>query len=469
MFYGRKRELKELNRLYLENKFQLFILYGRRRVGKTALLKEFCKEKEAIFFSVELSNDKMNLEKFSKQVIQYYQDTDLQEFSSWLNALSFIHERQKEKPLVLVLDEFPYLAEKNPSILSTFQHLIDHRLQAGKIFLILCGSYVSFMEREVLGAKSPLFGRRTAQLQLKPFDYLDSRNFLSGFAAEEQCMLYGALGGIPLYLGSIRSDMSFRDNIINLFLNPMGFLYEEPIFMLREEIQQPGIYNAVLEAIAGGASKANEISGKTGEPVAKCLKYIHVLSNLGIVRKETPFGEKESSRRTIYRLEDSLFRFWYRYAAGSKNLIENEAGDIVWQKKIAPNYAEYMGAEFERICREYLIRQNSRGALPFLFTSIGRWWGTDPKTRKQAEIDIIARDEENLLVCECKWRNEKTGDRVLVALKEKVGAYGKQKNQPWLAIFSKSGFTDTLQQEASEDDHLLLFELKDIMYIENKI
>ena len=277
-------------------------------------------------------------------------------------------------------------------------------------------------------------------------------------------MLYGALGGIPLYLSSVRSDKSFQDNIIDLFLQPMGYLYEEPLFLLREEIQQPGTYNAVLEAIAGGASKANEISGKTGETVAKCLKYIHILSNLSIVRKETPFGEKDSSRRTIYRLEDSLFRFWYRYVAGSKTLIENDAGDIVWQKKIAPNYdAEYMGAEFERICREYLIRQNTKGALPFLFTSIGRWWGTNPETRKQAEIDIMAKDEENLLVCECKWRNEKTGSGVLIALKEKVIAYGKQKNPPWLAIFSKSGFTDSLKQEASEDDHLLLFDLRDLM------
>ena len=462
MFYGREKELHEMDRLYRENRFQLFVLYGRRRVGKTALLKEFCKGKPTVFYSAELSNDKLNLEKFSEQVLRHYGATGLRRFSAWENALEFICERQKDEPLVLVFDEFPYLAEKNQAFLSMLQHMIDHRLQSGKIFLVLCGSYVGFMERDVLGAKSPLFGRRTAQLCLKPFDYMESRAFLSGFSPEEQCMFYGALGGVPLYLGKVDAKKSFRDNLADIFLRPTSMLYEEPMFLLREELQQPGIYNAVIEAVAGGASKASEIAGKTGETVAKCLKYIHVLSELGIVRKETPFGEKESSRKTIYLVADSLFRFWYRYVAPNRTLIESDAWPIVWEKKIGPDYSNHMGAVFEQICKEYLLRQNSRGKLPFLFTSVGRWWGGDPKTKTQAEIDLVASDGTEYLVCECKWRNEKIKGNALAELRAKAEIFSPAK-KPWLVLFSKSGFTDAVRREAKSGKRVLLVALEDMM------
>ena len=459
MFLGRRRELGQLNALFDERKFQLFILYGRRRVGKTALLKEFCRDKESIFYSAQLSNDKMNRDKFSALVLQYYHSTDLHSFPAWENAFAFIAERQRDKRLVLVLDEFPYLAEKNPALLSSLQHIIDHTLTNSQIFLILCGSYLGFMEREVLGAKSPLYGRRTAQLQLKPFDYWESCEFLTGFTPEEQCMFYGALGGVPQYLAAVEPQKNFAENMERLFLRPMGLLYEEPLFLLREEIQQPGIYNAVLSAIAGGATKANEIAGKTGEPVAKCLKYIQLLINLGLVCKETPFGEKESSRRSVYRLDDALFRFWYRYVLGGKTLIDSAAGKLLWAKQIEPNYSEYMGLTFEKICREYLLRQNSQGNLPFLFTGLGRWWGTDARTKQQTEIDLVATDNNNYLLAECKWRNEKTDSRVLADLREKAAAYGKNSAPTWLALFAKSGFTDAVWQEAAHDKKLLLFDL----------
>ena len=162
MFIGRERELDDLNELYSQNRFQLFVLYGRRRVGKTTLLNEFCKNKASIFYSAEQSNTKLNLEKFSALVFSYYGEQTLEPFASWENALTFIDNRQKEEQLIVVFDEFPYLARKNSALLSEMQHLIDHRLQHGKLFLILCGSYMVFMEKEVLGARSPLFGRRTA-------------------------------------------------------------------------------------------------------------------------------------------------------------------------------------------------------------------------------------------------------------------------------------------------------------------
>ena len=218
VFIGREKELADLEELYLQDKFQLFVLYGRRRVGKTTLLNEFCKNKDAIFYSAEQSNDKLNLEKFSLLIFQFYAEDNLEPFSSWTNALSYIDKRQGDKKLVLVIDEFPYLVKKNRALLSELQHLIDHKLISGKLFLILSGSYMGFMEKEVLGSKSPLFGRRTAQLHMKAFGYQTSSKFMTGFTDEEKLMLYGAYGGTPMYLQQINEKESFEKNIKRAYL-----------------------------------------------------------------------------------------------------------------------------------------------------------------------------------------------------------------------------------------------------------
>ncbi len=463
MFIGREKELSDLNAMYQDSRFQLFVLYGRRRVGKTTLLNEFCKDKPSIFYSAEQSNNKLNLNKFSSVVFQYYEENTLEPFASWENALNYIDNRQKDERVIVVIDEFPYLVRKNKALLSEFQHLIDHKLQHGKLFLILCGSYMGFMEKEVLGSKSPLFGRRTGQLHMKPFDYRTSIKFLEGFDPEEQLRLYGAFGGTALYLQQVMPGYDFEDNIKNAFLRVTAYLYEEPLLLLRQEVQEPGIYNAIIEAVATGASKANEISTKIGEEAAKCIKYINTLCELGILYKETPFGEKDSSRKTLYGISDFMFRFWYRYVYANRSLIETGAQDAVMRRRIEPTYSEYMGTVFEKICCDYLTTKNAVGELPILFTSIGRWWGTNPADRSQVEIDLIAKDNKDYLICECKWRNEKLDIGVLKKLKEKADLFTKARNNTWYVLFSKSGFTDAVVEAAEQDDRIMLVELKDIM------
>ena len=463
MFVGREKELTDLNSMYRQDKFQLFVLYGRRRVGKTTLLNEFCKDKESIFYSAEQSNNKLNLEKFSKLVFEYYNETTLEPFSTWENALVYINERQKNKRLILVFDEFPYMVKKNKALLSEFQHLIDHKLQYGNLFIILCGSYMGFMEKEVLGSKSPLFGRRTGQLHMKSFDYYTSLQFLSGFAAEEKLKLYGAFGGTPLYLQQIRDDISFEENIKKSFLKTTAYLYEEPLLLLRQEVHEPGIYSAIIEAIADGYTKSNEISTKIGEETAKCLKYVNTLCELGILYKETPFGEKESSRKTVYGISDFMFRFWYRYVFGNRTLLETGAENAVWQKRIEPDYNNYMGMVFEKICKDYLLIQNSKGKLPILFISIGRWWGNDHLHRTQTEIDLVANEGKDYLFCECKWRNEKLDMPILRSLSEKADVFKKNRGNTWYLLFSKSGFTDAVVETAAKNKNVILIGLNDLI------
>ncbi|MCD7784664.1 MAG: ATP-binding protein [Oscillospiraceae bacterium] len=462
-FIGRQSELESLNELYREDRFQMFVLYGRRRVGKTTLLNEFCKDKPSIFYLAEQSNRKLNLEKFSDAVFSYYGETTLESFSSWENAITYIDERQAGNRLVLVLDEFPYLCRKDMSLLSELQHLIDHRLQHGKLFLVLCGSYMGFMEKEVLGSKSPLFGRRTGQLHMKTFDYKTSLEYMDGFTDEEKLMLYGAFGGTPLYLSHIDRSKTFEENIRHEFLRTTAYLYEEPLLLLRQEVVEPGVYSSVIEAIAGGATKSNEIATKIGEEPAKCLRYISILCDLGILYKETPFGEKESSRKTIYGISDFMFRFWYRFVFPNRTLIETGASDALYKKRIEPSLNEYMGIVFEKICMEYLLRKNSRCELPIMFTSIGRWWGhSSEKTHTQVEIDLIAQDGRDYIFCECKWRNEIMTPAVLNKLKESAGVFSKDIDNCYFALFSKSGFSDSLIEEAKNDSRILLIGIDDI-------
>lgn len=462
-FIGREKELADLNELYSQDKFQLFVLYGRRRVGKTTLLNEFCKDKDTVFYSAEQSNDKLNLEKFSSLVFGFYGENNLEPFSSWTNALSYIDERQNGKKLVIVIDEFPYLVRKNKALLSELQHLIDHKLVNGNLFIILCGSYMGFMEKEVLGSKSPLFGRRTAQLHMKPFNYRTSCKFLDGFSDEEKLELYGAFGGTPLYLQQIDPKENFEENIKRSYLKVTSYLYEEALLLLRQEVQEPGVYSAVIEAIAGGHTKANEISTKIGEDSAKCLKYIRTLCELGILYKETPFGEKEASRKTIYGISDFMFRFWYRYVFANRTLIETGAQQAVWLKKIEPDYSGYMGLVFEKVCTDYMCEKNAKGELPILFTSIGRWWGTDPTTHGQEEIDLVANDRKDYIFGECKWRNEKLDISVLRELKAKTDIFSKNRNDTYYYLFSKSGFTEAVIDESESDSSIVLVDLNDIM------
>ena len=464
MFLGRRYELSQLQYLYDLQNFQLFILYGRRRVGKTSLLKEFCMDKNNIFFSAELSSNKYNLEKFSQIVFEHYGDSRTEAFASWNSALHYINGKQKNSRLVLIIDEFPYMAQYDTALLSNFQHIIDHELQNGNLFIIFCGSYMAFMEKEVLNSKSPLFGRRTGQLQLKPFNYFESSLFMDGFTNEEKLMFYGAFGGTPLYLRQINPKQSFKENIINAFLYQTSYLYEEPMFLLREELQQPATYNAIIEAIAGGASKASEISSKADEESSKCLKYIKVLRDLDILYKEIPFGEKESSRRAIYGINDFMFRFWYRYIFNNKTLIETDAQEIVWWHKIEPDYPTYMGLVFEKACKEFLLLLNTKGRLPFIFTNIGRWWGNDPHNKKQEEIDIIANDRNNYIFCECKWRNTPVDVSVLRTLQDRANLIleHKDKNRAYYSLFSKVGFTDEVKNEAVRKDNVLLFDVNDL-------
>ena len=460
MFIGRNTELKTLDKLYRSNKFEFAVIYGRRRVGKTALINEFSKDKDTIFFTGVETNAKQNLENFSRCIMEYQTGFAVDSsFASFQAALEYVFQLAQKKRLVLVIDEYPYVARALKSFASTLQLLIDKNKDSSKLFLILCGSSMSYMEDNVLAYKAPLYGRRTAQLKIQPFDFFESCRYFENFSGEDKALAYGIMGGTPQYLMQLDDRLSIEDNIKNTHLNPASSIFEEPNNLLKQEVREPAIYNAVITAIATGASKMNEISGKIDEDTSVCATYIKNLISLGIVKKEMPYGEK-SGRKTIYSIEDNMFRFWYRFVPENTSLISRGAADLAYSR-IAPELSAYMGGVFEEICKQYLWRLLLAGKCAVSFTELGRWWGTNPKTRTQEEIDIMGTDKDSALFGECKWTNDKVDLGVLETLVERSSLFHFKRTHFYL--FSKSGFTKGCIDRAAELGNVSLVSYGDVL------
>lgn len=466
MFLGREYELSELNSMYDKEGFKFAVIYGRRRVGKTSLINEFCKGKENIFYVAIEQNDKAAIESFSSKVLEQFPaaKTMLDVFPSWDKAFEYIAAQAANKKVILAIDEYPYLASGNPSISSILQKHIDTSFKNSNIFLLLCGSSMSFMENQVLGYQSPLYGRRTAQFKIEPFDYYNSSLFFKDAANTDKILAYGAAGGVPQYLGIIAEEESVEKGILMSFFKKSGHLYEEPDNLLKQELREPAVYNSIITAIANGASRLNEISTKTGEDSKKCSKYLKSLIDLQIVEKEYPQGIK-TERNSIYILKDNMFRFWYRFVPKNITNIESGLGEQVMKLRVLPLIPEYLGKIFEDVSREYLLKRNKAMTLPFMFNTIGRWWGTDPKTRTQKEIDILAEYEEYAIFGECKWKNESVGMSVLNDLIEKSKIFTQYKKNTYF-LFSKSGFTKELIAKAGEMEGVELVDLDRIFGLE---
>lgn len=308
---------------------------------------------------------------------------------------------------VLIFDEFPYAAGRNQALPSVLQIAIDRKLKKTNLFLILCGSDQGFMESEVLGRKSPLYGRRTAQLKVTRLGYLDAAKMLPGLDPQEQFRYYGCFGGVPYYLEQVDPALSLQDNLASLYFDPTGFLNEEPYGLLRQEFREPALYNSILRAIAAGANRQSLIADKTGIEPATLPKYLKALRALGIIEKLAPFGENvETSRKGIYRICDASCDFWFRFVMARTSETEQGLGEVVASRVMGQRLNDYLGHEFERVCAQWLVREARAGRLPVPATLVGSWWGPAPRLHEQTDIDVLAADTEGktMLVGECKYR-----------------------------------------------------------------
>jgi AAA+ ATPase superfamily predicted ATPase len=464
---GRIHELESLEELYESKKFTFAVIYGRRRVGKTSLISEFIDrgDKKAIRFTATENTNVENIKRFSRSVLSVFpRPSTLGNMPSWEGALDYIVEQAKGEKLIISIDEYPYLAKAYPPLSSEIQRHIDLVLQHTNIMLILCGSSMSFMENQVLGYQSPLYGRRTAQYKIGPLDYYDSAEFFDNASIEDKLLGYAVTGGVPHYLSTISDAETVETGIADAFFKKKGLLYEEPNNLLKQELREPAMYNAIISVIANGATKLNEISSKVGEEDRKVAVYTKNLIDLGIIEKETPMFAN-NNRSSIYRIKDNMYRFWYRFVPENVTLIDAGYRNI-YQDIVRPHISDFMGSVFEEVCAQYLMRLNIKDELPFLFTKIGRWWGGNPITKKETEIDVVASSADNnrIIIGECKWRNREAGTEVYTDLMEKAALFPEKDIHYY--VFSRSGFTEGLRKEAEKNEKLTLVGLSDIFRVE---
>lgn len=456
MFYGRTEELNLLEKRYQKGKFECIVMYGRRRVGKTELIKEFSKNKPTIFFSALNASSQENLEALSKEIHAYKNPNTIGGpiFRNYESALDEITRISQQERIVFVIDEYPYLAKAEESISSRLQHLIDHAWQQGQIFLILCGSSMSFMENQVLGYESPLYGRRTAQLKMKALPYKEVALFHPKLGFTDQALIYGITGGIPHYINKLDVETSIDSALLENMFDTSSYLYEEPENLLKQELREPAVYNSIISVIAGGASRANEISTKVGLESGPCAKYMKVLMDLGIVIRETPITEKEG-RKSIYKIDDKFFRFWYRFVVPNKSAISVGRFSGIYELAVKNQLSDYMGLVFEEMCKEYLLRYAKH--LPILLSDVGQWWGTDVKTHREVQIDIVGTPAEGkeYIIGSCKYKNETIGVDELELLKSYSEVFGKGSKYHYF-IFSKGGFTEGLKERESQGEVTLV-------------
>jgi len=466
MFVGRHRELTNLNSLYKTEKFQCAVIYGRRRVGKTALINEFTKDKPTIFFTGLETSSKDNLQNLSQCIYDLEHDEgEAPIYSSFQAAFDTIYELAKEKKIVFVIDEYPYLAKSHKGMSSILQVQIDKKYKDSKLFIILCGSSMSFMENQVLGYESPLYGRRTSQFKILPLDFFETKEYLENFMPYDIATIYGITGGIPQYLMQMDDKLPLEDNIKNNFFRSDAYLFEEPSNLLKQEVREPAIYNAIIKAIATGSSKSSEIASKVDLESSALAAYLKNLISLGIVKKETPITD-DTLRKTIYSIDDNMFRFWYRFVPDNIAPIQNEMGNRVY-KKIELHISDFMGKVFEDICKQYLWKLNISGNSPIEFMDVGRWWGNNPIKKQEAEVDILAFDNKNNAIFgECKWTNERIGTDVLDKLIERSQIFHYHKN--YFYLFAKAGFKSAVVTRATEMGNVTLVTFDEIINLKSK-
>jgi AAA+ ATPase superfamily predicted ATPase len=456
-FINRKYELEFLRRAYREDKSQFIVLYGKRRVGKTSLVKEFAGGLPHVYFLADKATEKDQLQALSERVGILYKDDFLlsRGFGTWHEFFRYIKGRGK---VIVVVDEFPFLIEANKAVPSIFQKGWDEELKDSGIFLILLGSSIGMMETEVLDYRSPLFGRRTGQMFVTPLDFWHAKEFFPSKDTSEFMYMFGMLGGTPAYLLQFDPAADFWSNIRDRMLAPEAYLFSEPEFILREELREPRNYFAILRAISMGKTRSSEIINETGFEKNIVGKYLSVLTDLKIIRREVPITEKsfEKSKKGVYAMDDNFFRFWFSFVFPNKSFIEERELDYLIENKIKPRLDIFTSRPFEDVCRSYV----KKGLLDGLkFNQVGRWW------TKDSEIDIVGLNEDDnaILFGEVKWSVNEVGVDILDDLNRKADSveWGRGKRKNIFALFSRSGFTKELKQIAAKEG-ILLRSLEDI-------
>ena len=463
-FIGRTSELATLN-AELEHGSGFVVIYGRRRVGKTTLIKEFIKDKRAFYFLATTESEAQSMKRFAGVLSRTTKNPMLSKvtFTDWLDLFQVVADDHPDEKKVLVIDEFPYLVKTNPDFPSILQNAWDEVLKDHNVMLVLCGSLISMMKKHALAYDSPLYGRRTAQIRLMPLQFTDvyAAQNLSFEQAVEQ---YAITGGVPKYMEFFQTDEPLVEQIRRVVLSKNGFLYEEPDFLLNEEVQTPINYFSVLKAISDGNHKLSKIGMTMEQDTSAITPYLKTLIDLGFVIKNVPITEKnpERSRKSLYYVSDNFIRFWFRYVYPFKGELELDNQQIVLDEMSKDFKQKFVAFAYESICRNIFAELCHKGQIDFAPSRIGSYWRND--NEGDTEIDVAAVDNQHkrLFLGECKYHTKPVDVAIYSALQEKgqsrelTAAFSGYKIV--YGLFSKSGFTNRLVEMAAENSNLILIQ-----------
>ncbi len=447
-FVNRRQELDFLEKKYFDGSAQLIIIYGRRRVGKTELIKKFLQGKKGIYLlctrdsiSENVKELKRRFSEFTKKEYFLKLETD-----SFFDLFKYFLDEINDEHIVIALDEFPYLIELNKGVVSSFQKIWDELLKDRKVFLILCGSSIGMMETEVLGYKSPLYGRRTGEWKVEPFKFKDMFSVFRNFSLDQLVQIWSIFGATPFYLNQINQNFPLEENIKEKILSKGEILYNEPLILLREEFREPRTYTLILKYLSLGYNTLGELSSVTGIDKGNLSKYISELEETRLIEYILPLGQR---KRGIYVISDPFFNFWFRFVY--PNLSDLEAGLVneVYQR-IFYQLNSYFGLMFEKLIFELVKAKEI--SLPIPFTEVRKWWFKDK------EIDLVALDHERkqVIFAECKWQDNVDAEEIIEGLKEKSWfvKWNNIERREYFAIFAKSF------KKKVEKPNIFLFDLK---------
>ncbi len=457
-FVNREKELEFLES-QIKKQASFTVLYGRRRVGKSELIKHFITDKKAIYLLASQEVEKELLNSFSTELAEYFNDTTLKTnpFLNFKQLLENLKERNI-KNLLFIIDEFPYLVDANKSIPSIIQKYWDLHFKSMGIHIILCGSSIGAMETEVLGRKSPLYGRRTGQWKLDPLTFKHFIKFFPKLEFEQLIEFYSVTGGIPLYIIEFDNNKTTYENAKIAVAARGSILYQEVDIILKEELREPKTYFSLLKEISIGKNTLNELANALGTERTTLVRYLNTLMELDLIETITPITAKEKSKNTLYILKDNYFKFWFKFVYRFKKELDSFRFDG-FQKNFNENFNAYVGRQFEQICREFLLYNN-----PIKSFNIGSWWGhyRDKQTNKREdiEIDIVSiNKEKDILFAECKWQDNVNTDDIINKLeaKAKIVDWNITKRIEYFAVFAKS-----FKDKKKNARNVFLFDLEDL-------
>lgn len=455
-FINRKEELKTLNDEYKRKDSSFVVIYGRRRVGKTSLISHFIEDKPSIYFLATEESEKENKRNFKNAVSDFLNNELLKKVDdiSWESIFKEIVNKSKKERIIIVIDEFQYIGNSNKSFPSIMMKIWDNILKNENIMLIICGSLISMMYKQVLNYDSPLYGRRTAQINLKQIKFEYFHEFNNELSMENQIMYYSLTGGVPKYIELLNCKDNIYKTIEDKVLNVNSFLYAEPEFLLQKEVFEIGTYFSILKTIASGCHKIGNIASAMSVQQTELTAYLRTLIDLELIERQVPITEENpiKSKKGLYVIKDNFISFWFKFVYPYRYLLEQGQKAYVLNK-IKNNYIDnHVAYVYEDICRQDMLKNISKYPT---FNKLGKWWGD-----KDVEIDIVAYDTfgNNIIFGECKYSNRPKGVDILNSLieKSKHVKWNNDKRNEYYLIYSKSGFSKELLKYASNHKELIL-------------